>query len=573
MGKHRKKLAPKPPYVSPSQLTIDGFETPFEQHLLANNRWVVLSKLIPWDELCNEYLKHVGVSGMGPKPINPRIVIGALIIKHKEDLDDREVVAQISENVYMQYFLGYSSFNPEPPFDSSLFVEIRNRLSLESLNAMNERIIAIRTQMESLSSEATSSETIPAPEPPIISETSAETGSPPVFENDVIHVEPEENENPEDTDSLVTPAKPSSKNNAHHPVDNTANIPSKNKGKVIFDATCCPQDIAYPTDLNLLSDARKKSEQLIDILYNPDLHSEKPRTYRKIARKEYLKTAMKKNKTNRELRRAVKKQLAYLNRNIGSIDKLLDAYPTIPLNRIDYKYMLVIRTLYDQQLTMFVNKTHTIEDRIVSIHQPHVRPIVRGKAQAKVEFGPKIHISVIDGFTFLDKVSWDAFNEGSDMMVYVENYFKRFGFYPREILADKIYCTRDNRRKLKEKGIKLVGKPLGRPSAVTVHVSPGERNPVEGKFGQAKTAYGLGRIRARLKETSESWIASIILVLNLVKLAGSVSYCLYCIFHRKISLVIRGLSILSFLGYFLKLLSTFQKIQVSGRLTYSATPN
>jgi transposase, IS5 family len=310
MGKHRKKLSPKPPYISPSQLSIEGFETPFEQHLLADNRWVVFSKLIPWDELCNEYLKHVGVSGMGPKPINPRIVIGALIIKHKEDLDDREVIAQISENVYMQYFLGYSSFNPEPPFDASLFVEIRNRLSLESLNAMNERIIAIRTHMESLPSEATSSVTLPETEPPIISETCAETGSPPVFENGVIHTEPEVNENPEDTDPLATPANPSSKNNAHPPEDNIPNIPSKNKGKVIFDATCCPQDIAYPTDLNLLSDARKKSEQLIDTLYNPELHAVKPRTYRKVARKEYLKTAMKKNKSKKELRRAVKKQLA-----------------------------------------------------------------------------------------------------------------------------------------------------------------------------------------------------------------------------------------------------------------------
>ncbi len=204
---------------------------------------------------------------------------------------------------------------------------------------------------------------------------------------------------------------------------------------------------------------------------------------------------------------------------------MLDAYPTIPLNGKDYKYMLVIRTLYEQQASMFQNHVHTIEDRIVSIHQPHVRPIVRGKAQAKVEFGSKIHISVIDGITFLDEISWDAFNEGSHMMLYVENYYRRFGFYPREILADKIYCTRDNRRDLKGKGIKLIAKPLGRPSAVTDHVRPGERNPVEGKFGQAKTAYGLGRIRARLKETSESWIASIILVLNLVKLAGAVLYC------------------------------------------------
>ena len=204
---------------------------------------------------------------------------------------------------------------------------------------------------------------------------------------------------------------------------------------------------------------------------------------------------------------------------------MLDTYHTIPLNRKDYKYMLVIRTLYEQQAIMFQNHVHTIEDRIVSIHQPHVRPIVRGKAQAKVEFGPKIHISLIDGITFLDEINWNAFNEGSHIMIYVENYYRRFGFYPREILADKIYSTRDNRRALKEKGIKLIAKPLGRPTAVTDHIRPGERNPVEGKFGQAKTAYGLGRIRARLMETSESWIASIILVLNLVKLSGAVFYC------------------------------------------------
>ena len=110
-------------------------------------------------------------------------------------------------------------------------------------------------------------------------------------------------------------------------------------------------------------------------------------------------------------------------------------------------------------------------------------------------------------------------------MDYVENYHQRFGCYPRELLADQIYCTRANRAALKEKGIKLLAKPLGRPSAVQVHVSPGERNPIEGKFGQAKTAYGLNRIKARLRDTSESWIACIILVLNLVKLAGAALPC------------------------------------------------
>ena len=156
---------------------------------------------------------------------------------------------------------------------------------------------------------------------------------------------------------------------------------------------------------------------------------------------------------------------------------------------------------------MFDNRTHSIEHRIVSIHQPHVRPIVRGKSQAKVEFGAKIHVSLIDGIAFLDELSWDAFNKGSHIMDYVQQYKRRHDYYPAELLADQIYCTRNNRAKLKGKGIRLLAKPLGRPSAVQIHVSPGERNPIGGKFGQAKTGYGLNRIRARLKGTCETWIA------------------------------------------------------------------
>jgi hypothetical protein len=80
--------------------------------------------------------------------------------------------------------------------------------------------------------------------------------------------------------------------------------------------------------------------------------------------------------------------------------------------------------------------------------------------------------------------------------------------------------------KKKGKGVILKAKPPGRPSALSIHVSPGERSPIDGKFGQAKTAYGLDRIKARLKETSESWIAGIFMVLNLVKPAGVVLLCL-----------------------------------------------
>lgn len=506
MKKATKKCAPTPVYVSPAQLSLGCFQTPFEQHLNLKNRWVVLAALIPWDEVCNLYLKHVGVSDTGRPPLNPRVVLGSLVIKHLGNLDDRETVDQISENIYMQYFLGYSSFTSEAPFDASLFVEFRKRLGMDTLNAINEKIASLKTHLETKEEETTAT--------PDLKSSSDQKSN---------RVEPQ----------LMEPQQEAEEKQAT-PVDeleplsdhNSKPTESKNKGRIILDATACPQDIAYPTDLNLLSDARKKSEELIDKLYSPALHEKKPRTYRRIARKLYLKTAQKKNKSRKQIRKAVGVQLRLVKRNLKSINHLLDAYREIPLKPNEYKYLLVINTFYEQQQQMYDSRSHRIEDRIVSIHQPHVRPIVRGKSQAKVEFGAKIHVSVIDGITFLDELSWDAFNEGSHMMDYVEKYYQRFGCYPRELLADQIYCTRANRAALKEKGIKLLAKPLGRPSAVQVHVSPGERNPIEGKFGQAKTAYGLNRIKARLRDTSESWIASIILVLNLVKLAGAALPCL-----------------------------------------------
>lgn len=477
MKQSRKKLAPKPIYKSPNQLVLDGFETPFDRKLNPRNRWILMAHAIPWDQLCRTYYHHVGTKETGREPLNPRVVIGSLMIKHLLNLDDRETVQMISENVYMQYFLGYSSFIDEIPFNAALFVDFRKRLGMEVVNQMNEQIVAYR---EKLKEEANSNDETTDTDP----EDPMEKTSP-----------PEECE--------TTPTRVS------------------HKGKLIMDATACPQDISFPTDLDVLNSSREKSEEIIDTLYQKSIHKDKkPRTYRKIARKRYLQTAQKKTKTNKEIRRATGIQLNYLGRNLRTIERLQSAYKKGPLSKKQIKYLEVIRKVYAQQKEMRDNNTHTIPDRIVSIHQPHVRPIVRGKKQAKVEFGSKIHVSLVDGIAFLDQLSWDAFNEGQQMIPYVELYKKRFGFYPEEVLADRIYCTRHNRAELKLLNIKLKAKPLGRPSAVAFHVSPGERNPIEGKFGQAKTAYGLNRIRARLQETSESWIASIFLVLNLVKMAG-----------------------------------------------------
>ncbi|HHP7242226.1 MAG TPA: IS5 family transposase [Cyclobacteriaceae bacterium] len=468
MKKASKKRAPSTPYVSQSQLTIEGFETPFSQNLDPDNRWVQLAGKIPWDELANLYFKRHSPKATGRPSLNPRLVIGSLIIKHLCNLDDRETISQITENIYMQYFLGYSAFSRQPPFDPSLFVEIRKRMGEELLAEMNLRILKL-------------------------SQTSEER-------HDNVQSNDEGN-------------------------GNAQNSPT-HKGDLLMDATVSPQAIAYPTDLNLLNEAREIAEKIIDLLHTPG--EQKPRTYRRIARKEYLKVAKNCNPSRKVVRKAVGKQLGYLKRNITHVHTMLDGFDSFPLLPKLQRQFWVIQTLYDQQRQMHTERKHRVEDRIVSIHQPHVRPMVRNKAGTKVEFGSKLHLSLVDGFAFVDTISWDAFHEGKRLPEYVANYKRRFGFYPKRVLADQIYCTRANRKWLKEQGIKLAAKPLGRPSAQAVenHVSPGERNPVEGKFGQAKNGYGMNRIRARLKHTSQSWIASIILVLNLVKLAGQAPLCL-----------------------------------------------
>jgi IS5 family transposase len=486
--KPSRRLAGVQKYVSPNQLVLDGFETPFQQHLTSNNRWVKLSSLLPWDGIVNRYAKQFK-SKEGRPPINGRVVVGAIIIKHMLNLTDRETIAQIQENPFMQFFLGYSTFTNEPPFDASLFVDIRERLSLAFLNEISELVIEHHIEKQSLKEEGAC----------YSQKVDDEQGG--VADN----IEPKEEEL-EAVDSTLT----------HH-------------GKLLMDATVAPQNITYPTDLKLLNEAREKTEEIIDELYDKTLHQvEKPRTYRNKARQEFLLTNKKKRKSYNEIRSANGAQLRYLKRNLNYIEKLLEPYQNdiakSPVKKRLEGIYYTILTVYQQQNYMYQNRVNTVENRIVNLYQPHVRPIVRGKEAVKVEFGSKIQLALVDGFCYIDKLDWNNFNESLCLKGSVEEYKRRYGFYPREVHADKIYCTRENRKYLKELGITLIGKPLGRPSkeALSIQVSPGERNPVEGKFGQAKIAYGMNNIMAKLKTTSESWLGSIILVLNLVNLMRSI---------------------------------------------------
>lgn len=453
-------------YTPQNQLKLEFFEHPFETELDKKNRWVILADLIPWDDLAEVYCHKLDANS-GRKSVDVRTVIAALIIKHKLRLDDRGTIDMIKENIYLQYFSGLQSFTIKAIFDPSLFVDIRKRMGGNEFDSFNKIVI-------------------------------------------------DASENLKPHQSRI---KRKNINDDQHE--------NKNRGTLKVDATVADQEITFPTDLKLLNECRENLERILDILYNPEYDKKKPRTYRRVARKAFLDIAKKKKKTQKTIRKGVKTQLQYVTRDIKAVENLIKIPGRIvKLSKIDRKLLNTIRKIYDQQKDMYDNKTHQCENRIVNLYQPYVRPIVRGKDKVKTEFGSKINISEVNGFCRIDRFSWNAYNEGGDVKLQVENYKNVYGCYPLYFLGDQIYLSLVNRKYLKNKGIKIVGKPLGRPPKRKESSSQkyykkkkaAERNHVEGKFGQAKRGYGLNNIKARLEKTSESWVNAILFIMNLNKL-------------------------------------------------------
>ncbi|WP_374723542.1 IS5 family transposase [Calidifontibacillus erzurumensis] len=466
-----------------NQLTFsDDFFLPFGGKLNKDNRWVLLAEMIPWWKAEEKYAKAFKKTCKGQQAFSVRIALGSLYIQERHGFSDRETVQQITENPYLQYFIGLPSFQEKAPFDHSLMTHFRKRLGVNVINEVNEWIV-----ME----EQTGGQDDDDHEGPSSGQGSAEGGFAPETSEKMTH-----------------------------------------KGKLLLDATCAPADIAYPTDLGLLNEAREKLEHIIDVLHAPFRgEKSKPRTYRKAARKDYLAVAKQRRAGARKIRKAVGKQLRYVGRDLRIIEELKEHGGLSLLSRQEYRQLLVIHELYRQQDEMYRTKIHRVDDRIVSISQPHVRPIVRGKAKANVEFGAKVAISVVDGFALIEKLDWDNYNEGITLQESIENYQKRYGFYPEAVLADKIYRNRDNLSYCKRLGIRLSGPKLGRPSKEEemdqkrlVHSDASERNAIEGKFGEGKRRYGLGLIRARLHESSETVIAIQFLIMNLERKLRALFY-------------------------------------------------
>lgn len=206
--------------------------------------------------------------------------------------------------------------------------------------------------------------------------------------------------------------------------------------------------------------------------------------------------------------------------------------------------LLTVFRLYEQQQYMYDNKVHSVENRIVSISQPWIRPIVRGKLNAPVEFGAKLDVSIdSDGYARIEKTSFEAYNESTCLKEAVERFRKRTGHYPERVLADQIYRTRENRGFCKGNGIRLSGPKFGRPNPVTVNADKKleyqdntDRIEVEREFSVDKRCCGRGKIVTKLEETQLTSIALSVFVANLFKIQRRILcalFYLYEIFKKK----------------------------------------
>ena len=240
--------------------------------------------------------------------------------------------------------------------------------------------------------------------------------------------------------------------------------------------------------------------------------------------------------------------LDYLHIDLRRITDLLvnhDCRKEDCLQPHDVRLLTAIYEMYGQQRKMFEDKTHVCANRIVSIYQPHVRPIIRGKAKAKTEFGAKIGASLYEGYTFIDHHSWDAYNESSDLPLHINKFKERFGYLPATILADKIYMNKENRKLLKKLEIKTYCKPLGRPPKnppspeiiAKMAKAVGERNEVECSFGTGKRIYRANNIRAKLPETARCWTGMCYFVKNVMKFLRELCHALIVIWHMLLAQV------------------------------------
>lgn len=468
-------------YKKVTQIRFEDFVFPFGE-LDSENEWVKLADLVPWKTVELEYAKQFVDNGHPAHPA--RVALGALIIKQRLKCSDEWTVRHVSENPYLQYFLGMKEYTFKAPFGASTIVEFRKRFPPKAVAAILEASIPKKAKKKD--------------------DDQTKSGG----------------DGKQEAETAVTETPP-------------------NQGTLLMDATCSPADIAFPQDFQFPNHARELLEDIIREICKVN-RWKVPRMYVRLARKAYLNLSKSKKRCDKAVRKCIRQQLQFIRRDVGYIADFI-RNKGIRLVQNVYDLWNTLTTLYEQQLYMYEHRVHSVPDRIVSIRQPWVRPIVRGKAHANTEFGAKLHISMVDGYARIERLSFDAFNEAVDFFKAVEGYRERYGFYPASVLADKIYRNRDTLSWCKDRHIQLTGPALGRPPKDPEQTRSArkheyqdicDRNIVKGEFGTGKRAYGLNRIMAHLQETSFCVIGVALLCMNLTKRLRALCFPLFVRLQR-----------------------------------------
>lgn len=494
------------------QFKLSDFNMPMGLTMNPDNRWVRLADLIPWGKYEHKYAHLFKGSKVGNVAKPFRMALGSLIIQTKLGFSDRELVEEITENPYLQYFIGLPGYQQERPFDPSLLTLFRKRMRVDVTKVINEAVI---------------------------NEQKGSTDA----KNEADHDDEHHDSGSGSSGSLSTPEQAENNNDAvssgqPDEIRKNAEPLPESSGTLILDATCVPSNIRYPQDFSLLNEAREKLEEIIR-RFHTDYGLPLPRMYSETARKKYLNLAKSKKRSAKKIRKVIRYMLNCIKRDMGYLERFMQERYAPDSEEI--ALLCTIRELYDQQLYMYKNHTHTVPNRIVSISQPYIRPIVRGKTKAPVEFGAKFDMSIDeDGFARIEKLTFDPYNECETLQPACEAYFRRTGHYPERVLVDQIYRTRANRKYCKEHGIRISGPKLGRPSStpLTAEERKAEYNDntdrieVERGFSLSKRCYGLGLIHTKTEETTFNAISLSILTTNLFRILARTARFIFAFFKE-----------------------------------------
>jgi hypothetical protein len=306
----------------------------------------------------------------------------------------------------------------------------------------------------------------------------------------------------------------------------------QNLDTMYTDATCYESEMRYPTDPKLLWEGIEKSyETMCELSRRLGIH--RPRTKFIDVQKANLTYRKQRKHSKSQTRKMTRRLLELLGKILKEIRKTERAYENAQslLTSREKSDLEIITKMYRQQKNHFQSKDcrESIPNRIVSISKPYVRPIVRGKEVKSVEFGAKVNNILVDGISFIEKLSFNAFNEGTRLIHCLKMHKRLFGVEAKKVGGDTGYAGTENRDYCKENGILTSFVKRGRPFSekkekdlVRKELARVRATAMEGSFGTQKEHYDLRRVKARTKLTEILYIFFGIHTANVVQLADRI---------------------------------------------------